>query len=56
MRIGRIERIFANFKFDELLWIVISITALLNIPQSLETFAEHFRGTLCGAGWFVIQK
>jgi hypothetical protein len=23
----------------------------INIPQSQETFAEHFRGTLCGAGW-----
>ena len=22
----------------------------IKIPQSQETFAEHFRGTLCGAG------
>lgn len=28
----------------------MSITAILNLPQSQETFAEHFRGRLCGAG------
>jgi hypothetical protein len=28
----------------------------INIPQSQETFAEHFRGTLCGAGKFDVKN